>query len=62
MEKLGKFADLINFQLEMDPAFLKRRIREGVKYTEGPNAGKWKIASREINESLTVTWPYDHSK
>ena len=62
MEKLEKFADLINFQLELDPAFLKRRMTEGVKFTAGPNVGKWKIAPREINENLTAFWPYDHSK
>lgn len=60
IEKLGKFADLINFDLELDPDVLKKKLEEGVKYTEGPNVGKWKIEPREINENITSVWPYDH--
>ena len=53
---------MINFDLELDPDVLKKKLEEGVKYTEGPNAGKWKIEPREINENITSVWPYDHSK
>jgi hypothetical protein len=59
---LGKFADLINFDLELDPYVLKNKLQEGVKYLDGPNVGKYKIEPREINENITSMKPYDHSK
>ena len=61
-EKLGKFADLINFELELDPDVLKNKLQEGVMYLEGPNSGKYKIEPREINANITSMKPYDHSK
>lgn len=61
MKKLAEFAQRIEFRLEIDPVYLRDKIRNGV-----PNDDKadrpFKIAAREINESITTKKPYDHSK
>lgn len=62
MEKLGKFADLIEFKIELDPAFLRQKITNGVRYEDPDKQDKWKIAPRQINENITVMSPYDHSE
>ena len=55
MEKLTKFADKINFRIEMDPTFLKETIRKGLP--------SHNIRPRPdgITEFVTKTKPYDHS-
>ena len=65
MVKVKKFADLIQFKIEMNPEYLRSKIKNGVRYKEDGKRGErgdYKIAPRNINENITVMKPFDHSK
>lgn len=62
MEKIKKFADLIQFKIEMNPEYLRSKIKNGVRFEQEGKQGDFKIAPRNINENVTVMKPFDHSK
>lgn len=56
MEKLKKFADKINFRIEMDPSFLREKIRTG------SSSDNIRPRVDGITENVTKTNPYLHSE
>lgn len=51
-ERLKRFADFINFQVELDPTNLERVLKEGYR---DPSTGKLVIAPININHDPTIT-------
>ena len=58
---MRRFADFIDFQVELDPANLEKVMKEGHK---DPSTGKQLIAPININHDPTITplSPYQSSK